>query len=69
MTRASQKAKKARLTVFRCTKCKADSGPMVILVKKKSKSGKTIFVEEDGAAYYVKSDEKGKSPEKEPSAV
>jgi hypothetical protein len=70
ITHAPPNAKKAKISVSKCKvkKLKEDPGRMVVLVHKKTRRGKIIFVKEDTAPYYASSDE-GKSPEKKPSVA
>ena len=71
MTRTSQNAKKAKISIYkpRGKKHKADSGSasMVVLKPIKTRRGKTIYTEVDAAPYYTSSDEEGKVLKRKPS--
>jgi len=68
MTRASN-AKKAKISIYKPKgkKHKAGSGSMVVLRPTKTRRGKTVYTEADATPYYKLSDEKGKSPKRNPS--
>lgn len=66
MPRSSQNAKKAYITVIkpRGKKQKTGSGSLVVFTPKKTRRGKTIYVEKDAASLFAFSDEEGKSSER-----
>ena len=71
MTRTSQNAKKAKISVYRPRGKKHRAGSsstsMVVLKPTKTRRGKTIYTEVDAAPYYTSSDEEGKSLKRKPS--
>ena len=59
ITRISQNAKKAKISVYRPSgkKHRAGSGSMVVLTPTTTRRGKTIYTEEDAGPYYKPSNE------------